>query len=165
MAEKFDPLVPGVPLTGTFRTSNQQVGCNEEEFQAQEGGPIEKRKSCVFVTRFEFRYLEQPRTKENLTDEECGVLVEISADIAVDYLVNLPELPPPEDLNRWGASNALLHAWPYWREFCHSTQLKMSLPTTIMPMMVAAPPPDSSVNGTDAVTRTAKKSRARSSKK
>lgn len=140
ISESFDPLLPDQQLIGKFRVAEQRFTCQEATAVIPGAETI---RSCVFVTRFEFRYLSPSATEslqtenetENEAEDESHVIAEISANIAVDYLINTPEMPVPADLEKWGANNALLHAWPYWREFCHSTMLRMNLPVTMMPMI------------------------------
>lgn len=133
MTDDFDPMLPGQPIYGQFKSSGQRIEIREAVENIPDAKPI---KTCLVTTNFQFRYLNTQI--ENPADEEDGkyLIAEISARIAADYLIEVPETPPKERLEKWATSNALLHCWPYWREFCHSTLLRMNLPVTMMPMML-----------------------------
>lgn len=134
MSDTFDPTIPGQQLFAQVRSSDSRVEVQETVENTPNSQTI---KTCRFTLNFEFRYLnKQPNAKVKKEDEEMQHLIaEISARITVDYLIGTEETPPKERLEQWASSNALLHSWPYWREFCHSTLLRMNLPVTLMPMM------------------------------
>jgi hypothetical protein len=132
--DDFDPVIPGQTLFGQFRATGHRIESQEAIENIPDAKPI---LTCRFTTNFEFRYLNA--SPDNQTEEEKVngnfLVAEISARFTVDYLIGTPEFPPAEKLEQWASGNALLHCWPYWREFCHSTLLRMSLPVTMMPMM------------------------------
>ena len=136
LADDFEPSVPGQPLLGKFRTVGLQITCRESKGLTgdSEGAMI---RSCTFATRFEFRYIKP--AEDGLirpeAEEEAYLAAEITADIAINYLISVPELPSEEELQKWGTSNVLLHAWPYWREYCHNAMMRMGLPVSIMPLL------------------------------
>lgn len=133
MSDNFDPMLPGQQLFGQFKASGHRIEVREVVENIPDAKPI---RTCLITTSFQFRYLntqiELPKDEE---DGKC-LVAEISARITVDYLIETSETPPKEKLEQWASSNAVLHCWPYWREFCHSTLLRMNLPVTMMPMMV-----------------------------
>lgn len=139
MSDGFDPMIPGQPLVAQFRQVGGRIACQE---LTPEDGSGKTLRSCVFIPHFDFRYFRKndKEISESEVGNEANVVAELSADIAVDYIVNLPDNPPEDLLAQWGSSNVLLHAWPYWREFCHSTLARMNLPVTIMPMINLQPP-------------------------
>jgi hypothetical protein len=134
MGADFDPMIHGQQLIGKFRVVSGRIDCHEAAPTGSDQEPI---RGCRFVTRFEFRYMrpldggEPPKEAE----EEAHLIAEINADIAVDYIVGTPLFPPQEDLERWGATNVLLHSWPYWREYCQNTLARMNLPVTVIPLI------------------------------
>lgn len=135
ISDKFDPLLPGQPLFGQFKSSGSNVAVQEAIENTTDAKPI---KSCRFNSNFEFRYLNALPDKQKKEEEKENneyLVAEISACFTVDYLIGTPETPPKEKLEQWASTNVLLHCWPYWREFCHSTLLRMNLPVTMMPMM------------------------------
>lgn len=133
ISEKFDPVLPGQGLFAQFRISGHKIEVQEAVENKADATPI---KSCRITTNFEFRYLDTPPKEQEETGAEDEHLVaEISARLTVDYLIGTPETPPKELLDSWAKTNSLLHCWPYWREFCHSTLLRMHLPVTMIPMM------------------------------
>jgi hypothetical protein len=136
LALGFDPTIGGTELTGEFRVLGRETECRTQDAVTPDGTKQTLR-TCVFTTRFEFRYLRagqlDPATGEPI------VAAEITADITTDYQCNTPDFPEEANLLKWGQSNVLLHAWPYWREFCHSTLLRMRLPATLMPLVKMLP--------------------------
>lgn len=139
MGDTFDPMIPGQQLNGMFRTVGGHAICKEQTPENGEGSTI---RSCTFVTHFEFRYtrtIEDGAVPQE-TEEGAREVAEISADIAVDYLIGAPEMPSQDDLQQWGSGNALVHAWPYWREYCHAAMSRMNLPVTLMPLLQVKPP-------------------------
>lgn len=135
IADGFDPTLPGQQLYGQFKTAGTRIDIQEAIENIPNAQPI---KTCRITSNFKFRYLNgiSEREADNANDSDDKYLVaEVSASFTVDYLINGQENPPQEKLEQWASSNALLHCWPYWREFCHSTLLRMNLPLTMMPMM------------------------------
>lgn len=142
MKNDFDPTIPGQKLGGKFRNDvGGQVTAKESIPDSTEGDIF---RSCTFVTRFEFRYIRLTEDSDILQqteeEEEAHVVAEISADIAVDYIISAPEMPSQAQLESWGKSNVLLHSWPYWREYCHASMSRLNLPVTIMPLLQLKPP-------------------------
>ena len=134
MSDNFDPMLPGQPIFGQFKASDRRIEIRETIENIPDAKPI---KSCLVTSNFEFRYLNAQLDKQYNEEADGKCLVaQISARITVDYLIEVAETPPHEKLEQWASNNALLHCWPYWREFCHSTLLRMNLPVTMMPMMV-----------------------------
>ena len=135
--EAFDPLKPGQQLSAQFKSAPHSYFVTGE---VAEDGVTKVPQSYTFVTRFEFMYMlgDAILPDDPTAPIEGKAVASISADIAVDYLKN-PQAPEPteEEALAWGGGSALLHAWPYWREFCHSSMLRMNLPVLIVPFMVA----------------------------
>lgn len=133
MSDNFDPMLPGQPLSGQFMASGHRIEIQEAVENIPDAKTI---KSCRVTSDFAFRYLNIPiDTKLQEGEENNYIVVEISARITVDYLIETSVTPPKEKLEQWASINALLHCWPYWREFCHSALLRMNLPIVMMPMM------------------------------
>ena len=44
-------------------------------------------------------------------------------------------MPTEKELQNFCDINAVYNAWPYWREFVHSTMDRMGLPTMTMPLL------------------------------
>lgn len=126
----FDPLLPNQQLIGFNKVDEGHIKSQEiiDEKLSGGGGKI---KSCVFSTKFHFGY--KLNTGEVL--EEADFVAQISAEIAVDYQITTENFPDQDQLNQWATSNCLFHVWPYWREFCQSSQQRMNLPITMIPML------------------------------
>lgn len=133
--DHFDPLLPGQQLMPIFRTGEGRCDCRETKFTENDTEAVLR--SCTFTTRFEFAYRQPTNGDQPVSDEDIEKLIaaQITADITVDYLINLPTFPDSDALNQWANGNVILHAWPYWREFCHSTMLRMNLPVTMIPLV------------------------------
>lgn len=135
MSDRFDPLIPGQPLNGVFRNTPGQVDCQETTLEVD--GTSNLIKSCCFKVRFDFAYTDPAHGDQVMTEEdvEKSLLAQITAEIAVDYQFNGTVFPTSEELQKWANGNVVLHAWPYWREFCHSAMLRMGLPVTLIPLV------------------------------
>lgn len=140
LADEFDPIMPGQPLQGKFRTEGGQVICKETKELVSGDDVSATTRSCTFITHFEFRYVQPADVAQPDVDTEAYLVAEISADIAIDYLIGVPEMPSQDDMQQWGASNVLLHAWPYWREYCHNAMTRMNLPVSIIPLLQVTAP-------------------------
>lgn len=141
MDPKFDPLLPGQHLAGIFRTGEGSVDCRETTLETEHGRFHSR--SCTFVARYDFAYRRgEPGAEPADEDIEKSLVAKISVEFAADYLINTPGFPDGDALQSWGNSNVLLQTWPYWREFCHATLLKMGLPVTIIPMIQLANEPE-----------------------
>lgn len=136
LAKWFDPLTV-LAIDGEFRVLDGNVECRIQEITTTDGKPDEQ-KTCVFTTRFEFRYtLHAGQEHIRPGGEEVA---KIAADISADYLFSGDKFPPNEELHKWGQINVLIHTWPYWREFCHNALSRMQLPVTLMPLVNISPP-------------------------
>lgn len=135
MDSEFNPLLPGQQLMPLFRTGEGHI--DGIEAIIDENGKQTQVHSCAFTNRFDFAYTKSIGSGAPAIDEdiEKKIIAKVTADITVDYLVNPSVLDDMETLKRWAASNVMLHAWPYWREFCHSNLLRMNLPVTMIPIM------------------------------
>jgi len=134
MSDDFDPMLPGKQLWGQFKASGHRIEVREAVENIPNAKPV---RTCLITTNFQFRYLNTPPEKIPKDEDDGKYLVaEISARITVDYLIETSETPSKENLEQWASRNVALHCWPYWREFCHSTLLRMNLPVTMMPMIV-----------------------------
>lgn len=142
MDNSFDPILPGQQLAPIFRTGEGRVDCRETTISSDGNETIIH--SCAFTTRFDFAYTKMTEGASDTSDEdiEKTIAAQITADITVDYLINSPDFPDPENLKGWASSHVILHAWPYWREFCHSTMLRMNLPVTMIPLVQVAVVPE-----------------------
>lgn len=131
----FDPLDPA-DLASFFRTRDVGEVTVSRLVIQREDGSEEVAYRCCFKTEFNFVYA---RKGESPTDPKTGelsnVVAEITAKIAVAYQAPGPDTPDLEALTAWGNTSVMLHAWPYWREFCHNSQMRMSLPVTMIPLM------------------------------
>lgn len=166
MDKGFDPLLPGQRLSAVFRTGEGRVDCRESTMKGYDGET--KIRSCTFTTRFDFAYTKaaEDDTPQSDEDIEKALVAKITAEISADYLINTPDFPGSENLHRWGNSNVMLHAWPYWREFCHSTMLRMNLPVTMIPLVQFSADPglaqqDRSENSTLPLEQSARVAKAR----
>lgn len=136
LEDGFDPLVPGQQLLGQFTA--HPLGY-VTSFESQDPAVEPLTKSCSFLTRFEFYYRHQP---DGVQPSEADVpklklAATIVATVAADYIIeDGAPAPKPDALQRWGQSSAVMHTWPYWREFCSTTMLRMNLPVTLAPLMV-----------------------------
>lgn len=151
LAKWFDPLTV-LQIDGEFRVLDGNVECRVQEVAVTDEKPSEQ-KTCVFTTRFEFRYTLHDGQQVGRPDGD--EVAKISAEISADYLFNGDNFPPNEEMHKWGQINVLLHTWPYWREYCHNALWRMQLPVTLMPLVNISPPKEPAIQQS---TRKAKRS-------
>lgn len=133
MADDFDPLIPGQELIGLYRADSRAVRVRTDTKIADNS----VRRACSFISRFEFRYDKANSSSVNERDPEddSGLFAKITAEITADYIVLGEDIPDQVSLHRWATTSALIHCWPYWREFAHSSMARMNLPLTVVPMV------------------------------
>lgn len=70
-----------------------------------------------------------------IQDDESAKLIkaQITATFIAEYALTKPDLPK-EAIEEFGRYNAILHVWPYWREFIQSMCTRMLLPPIVLPM-------------------------------
>lgn len=137
--ENFDPLKPGQPLQ--MQAKFAPIGYLVNGDMPIDGGEVVPR-SYTFLTQFEFNYFAGPFDTSVPIEsiDTSDPVAKITAQIGVDYLVTPGETTPTEDrLHSWANSAALVHAWPYWREFAHNTMMRMNLPVMMIPLLVTTP--------------------------
>ena len=137
VAQTFNPLQP-----------NQQLHI-VSKFSPL--GSFQSGMSLGFVVEYTVLYFladgEGPQSAPEAMDETLAV-ARINAEFAVDYALAAGALPPtPEWLQRVGNGSAMLHTWPYWREYCHATMMRMSLPVMMVPLLtVVQAAPDAALD-------------------
>lgn len=133
--DSFDPLIPGQQLSAKF--TSRSDGHTICEIQASEVA-TNVSKSIAFHNQFDFVFSHGAPQPESPTanPEEQQVAARISACISVDYVMT-GEQPNSDDLDAY-AHTSIIHAWPYWREYCHSNMLRMQLPVVLAPLLVIA---------------------------
>lgn len=138
--DAFDPLKPGQQLhiQSRFHPHSHFV---DGEIAAD--GSTRVPKSYTFLIEFETAYFlasNGPPPDPSTFDTEKAV-ARIKARFAADYLL-APGAPllSESKVQAWGGSTAMVHTWPYWREYCHSTMMRMNMPVILAPMMVIQPP-------------------------
>lgn len=126
MKDTFDPFIPNQELFARFRTQKHTV---QIKSAIEDKAGTTTQSICTFLNKFDFGYsLAGP------SDNEPTLVAEVKATLAIDYVVR-GEIPSAESLDKWGETSALIHCWPYWREFCHTAISRMSLPMVLMPML------------------------------
>lgn len=167
LAKDFDPSVGATGLKPLFRTSEVEISRNETEFESTDQAEKTRLLTCAFTFGFEFVYLDPQRdTAKQLDTNQLpdeAIVARIAADITVDYAVARPEFPSDEELHLWANNNGVLHAWPYWREYCHSSMTRMGLPVTMMPLVQRPSESDPTANEVAEPKATPKRSRRKHS--
>lgn len=133
----FDPLIPNQQLVGQIN-----IGTNSyyfKEFQDEIGV---KQKFLVYRTEARMRYLkgsvpdELEKSLENEGQLDKLMAAEIVAIFFSEYVIKCDEELSQDAILEFGRINVPHQIWPYWREYCHSTCARMSLPVSILPMFV-----------------------------
>lgn len=129
MKDGFNPLHNRKKLVGQFRISSQQIMHGQEEKPSGE-----KQNFCLITTAFEFGYFLEGKVDEKVNIDDQDFVVSISAKISVDYTIKNGGDSAQDAITDWAQRNTLIHAWPYWREYCQSIQMRMNLPVLIIPL-------------------------------
>ena len=132
----FDPLIPNQELIGQYNISTKSFYI--KELQDEDGV---KHKFLVYQTEARMRYLKGPildDLKNSPENDELDKLMasEIVAIFVSEYAITCVEDLPQEAIFEFGRINVPHQIWAYWREYCHSTCARMSLPVSILPMFV-----------------------------
>jgi len=131
----FDPLIPNQELIGQYNIITKS--CHIKELQDEAGV---KHKFLVYQTEARMRYLKGPIADELKIDLESDeqldkiMAVEIVATFVSEYTITCDEELPQDAILEFGRINVPHQIWAYWREYCHSTCARMSLPVSILPM-------------------------------
>jgi hypothetical protein len=139
--ENFDPLKAGQQLNIESKFAPHSYFITGD---IGDTGSDHVARAYTFLTEFETSYFlaaGAPVTESSPFSPTTPV-VRINAVFAADYLIapDGGELSE-EDARSWGTSAALMHSWPYWREFSHSTMMRANMPVVLVPMMVAQTAP------------------------
>lgn len=132
----FDPLMLNQELIGQYGISPKS--CRLKETQDIETG--ENYRFLVYKTEARMRYLkgsnpqELSETLENEEQLSKLIAAEINATFVSEYLIKSNEELSEDAISEFGRINVPHQIWAYWREYCHSTCARMSLPVSILPM-------------------------------
>lgn len=124
--------------TGVLEPVSYQSRISPEEKGFFQTRTVEGSGEQVYVVRYfidcSFRILkpEVDATTQDLSAND--LLAEISATFAVDYTCAKEFMTDSEAIGAF-SSNAVFHAWPYWRETIHSFTAQMRLPRVTLSMM------------------------------
>jgi hypothetical protein len=133
----FDPLIPNQQLVGQFN-----IGTNSYYFKELQDDTGVKHKFLVYRTEARMRYFkgsvpdELQKSLENEEQLDKLMAAEIVAIFVSEYSIACDEELPQTAILEFGRINVPHQVWPYWREYCHSTCARMSLPVSILPMFV-----------------------------
>lgn len=133
----FDPLIPNQELIGQYNIAIKS--CSLKEIKEDTGA---KHRFLVYQTEARMRYLKGPLPDEFKNDpnndEQLEKLTasEIVAIFVSEYAITCDDELEQEAVLEFGRVNVPHQIWPYWREYCHSTCARMSLPVSILPMFV-----------------------------
>jgi hypothetical protein len=157
--ENFDPLKAGQQLNIESKFSPLSYFISGD---ISDTGSDHVARAYTFLTEFETSYFlaaGAPAT-EAIPLSPASPVVRINAIFAADYLIapDSGELSE-EDAKAWANSAALMHSWPYWREFSHSTMMRANMPVVPVPMMVVQTAPDNAAPSKVGSTPAAKKSK------
>jgi len=136
MCNDFDPLISNQQLVGQYNIDTKSYCI--KELQVEENGV--KHRFLNYQTEARMRYLKGPisddlKNPENEAQLEKLIAVEIIAVFASEYLIKCSEDLPEGAILEFGRFNVPHQVWAYWREYCHSTCARMSLPVSTLPML------------------------------
>lgn len=132
----FDPLIPNQELIGQYNISTKSFYI--KELQDEAGS---RHKFLVYQTEARMCYLKAPIPDDLINNPESDELdklmaSEIVAIFVSEYAITCDEELSQEAIFEFGRINVPHQIWAYWREYCHSTCARMSLPVSILPMFV-----------------------------
>lgn len=131
----FDPLIANQELIGQFNISTKSF--SYKEIQDELGN---KNKVLIYNTEARMRYIKGPFSDDLKESADTGdisselIAAEIVAEFTSEYFIKNNNELASEAVLEFGRVNVPHQVWPYWREYCHSTCSRMSLPVTILPM-------------------------------
>lgn len=131
LAEHFDPLKGGQRMKSALE--GRATAFRVNDYGGQDGFG----RTVTFLIHVSFAYLDEDVdvTAPAETIGEEHKLAVIVTEIAADYAIVEGAEPSLEDMQAWGEGAVFVHAWPYWREHCHTTLLRMALPATVVPFL------------------------------
>jgi hypothetical protein len=131
----FDPLIPNQELIGQYNIATKS--CHLKEITDETN---KRHKILVYQTEASMRYLKGPisdnlKNELNVNNQVNDLMAaEIVAVYVSEYTIKCDEELPQEAVLEFGRLNVPHQIWSYWREYCHSTCARMSLPVSILPM-------------------------------
>ena len=139
--ESFDPLKAGQQLNIESKYFPHSCFISGD---ISDTGLDQVARAYTFLTEFETSYflVAGAPAKEAIPLSPATPVVRINAIFAADYLIapDSEELSD-EEVKAWANGAVLMHSWPYWREFSHSTMMRANMPVVLVPMMVAQTAP------------------------
>jgi len=133
LADDFDPTIGEQQLRGEFRHKPMVANVKEIEPESKSGPDIHREFVVDFITRFEFRFQTPTVAKKGEGGMRDAALVE--AVFVASYTRVTAGEPTEEELKSWANLQTLVHVWPYWREYCASSFMRMRLPGTLIPLL------------------------------
>lgn len=133
----FDPLIPNQEVIGKYGIAT--LSCQIKKTTEENGNEF---KLLHFKVAAHIKFYKGPipdELKHNPDQDELFnnlICAEINTVFAAEYLITCADDIPEEALHEFGRLNAPHQVWPYWREYCHSTCSRMSLPVILLPMLV-----------------------------
>lgn len=128
--ESFNPLNSGQHLGGQMVAIEQSIVQMVDTEQGRDSG-------LLYGTKFKFLYRNVADPAKPSPDDD-PVVAEIEAEFAAEY-TDVPENYTRREQERFGARSVTAHVWPYWREFLHSSLLRMAMPPVAMPPLWLPP--------------------------
>ena len=157
--ENFDPLKAGQQLNIESKFSPHSYFISGD---ISDSGSDHVARAYTFLTEFETCYFlaAGAPTTVAIPLSPATAVVRINAIFAADYLIapDSGELSD-EEAKTWANSAALMHSWPYWREFSHSTMMRANMPVVLVPMMVAQTAPGNAAPSKVEAASTVKKTK------
>lgn len=115
----IDELPDAFKLGYNFKVSG---GCNNDHTMTR-----------VMVA---FKLAGRPETPEGGEVDDCGPDVfQIEATFALLYEIASFDGLNQDNVDAFGRMNGVFNAWPFWREFVHSSALRMGLPPVTVPLL------------------------------
>ena len=144
--ERFEPWVGGIDLEVQLRhqvSSHRLLTLHQEPGSANttgKDGYSNMAVDVVVAARFLFKDLAQAveldGKRPEVTIDGKAVAATVEAKFSAVYDISR-ESPPPKDLiETFVKIGPIVHVWPFWREFLHSTCGRINVMPVVLPIMI-----------------------------
>ncbi|MGE0357315.1 MAG: hypothetical protein AB7P08_10405 [Burkholderiales bacterium] len=144
--ERFEPWLGGIDLEVQLRqqvSSNRLLTLHQEPGSANatsEGGHTNMAVDIDVAARFLFKDLAQAveldGKRPEATVDGKAVAATVEARFSAVYDIRR-ESPPSKDLiEAFVKIGPIVHVWPFWREFLHSTCGRINVVPVVLPIMI-----------------------------
>lgn len=133
LRDGFDPTIPGQPLHAIHRSGSGKAFITTAQ-DKDTGQPVQ---FFTLQHDFEFIYLvretpiDSTESPPTLDDADAAVTMTVCVSYQTIGETGITE----QEIRELGEKSSLFLAWPYWREYCQSSLMRMGLPVFNVPLL------------------------------